>query len=228
MNFKWQEYFKQEFREIGEYIKDNGMRITMHPGQYTVLNSTDEGVFKRSLKEIQYHMEVLDLMELNSTAKVQVHVGGVYGNKPKSLERFIERYKTYEKDITTRLVIENDDKSYTLRDCVQIHDKTGIPIIFDIYHHQCNNSGESMQQAFKTFTESWREFDGLPIVHYSSEHPEKEKPSHSEHIQLKDFKKFIEQTRDHNFDVMLEIKDKENSALKALEVLNDDKRLIMN
>ncbi|MBD3215532.1 MAG: UV DNA damage repair endonuclease UvsE [Candidatus Lokiarchaeota archaeon] len=228
MKFEWQEHFKQQFREIGEYLKCNEMRITMHPGQYTVLNSTDEGVFKRSVKEIRYHIEVLDIMGLDSTAKVQVHVGGVYGNKPQSLERFIERYKTYNKEITNRLVIENDDKSYTLQDCLKIHDETGIPIIFDIYHHQCNSSGESIPQAFKAFTESWKEVDGLPIVHYSSEHPDKGKPRHSEHIQLRDFRKFIEQTREYNFDMMLEIKDKEKSALKALEVLNDDERLAID
>jgi len=225
MDFDWQEFFKKDFIMIGEYIKENQMRITMHPGQYTVLNSNNNGVFKRSLKEIEYHVEVLDLMKLDSTAKIQVHVGGVYGNKKESLRRFIKRYAMYDKKIKNRLVIENDDKSYNLIDCMKINNETGIPIIFDIYHHKCNNSGDSMISAFKEFTSTWKHKDGIPIIHYSSEHPTKGKPSHSEHINLGDFSNFIEETTDFDFDIMLEIKDKEKSALKALNILKNDTRL---
>lgn len=226
MNFQWQEKFKENFIKVGEYIKKNQMRITMHPGQYTVLNSTDDGVFRRSLKEIEYHIQVLDLMKLDSTAKVQVHIGGVYGNKEESLNRFIFRYNKYDEMIKNRLVIENDDKSYNLRDCLKIHEKTGIPVIFDRYHHQCNNSGDSISSAFEKFTKTWTRKDGIPIIHYSDEHPTKGKPSHSEHINLSEFEQFIEETQKYDFDIMLEVKDKERSALKAIEVLKNDPRLI--
>jgi len=226
MDFRWQNHFKSQFIKIGNFIKENQMRITMHPGQNTVLNSIDEGVFRRSLKEVEYHVEVLDLMKLDSTGKIQVHVGGKYGNKKESLNRFIERYNEYDEEIKNRLVIENDDKSYNLHDCMNIHNETGIPVIFDIYHHQCNNSGESMEIGFKKFTSTWKQKDGIPIVHYSSEHPNKGKPSHSEHIDLADFNNFLEKTHDFDFDIMLEIKDKEKSALKALNVLKNDSRLV--
>ena len=226
MDFQWQEYFKDIFLKIGDFIKKNQMRITMHPGQYTVLNSINEGVFRRSLKEVEYHVEVLDLMKLDSTAKIQVHVGGKYDKKKESLNRFIERYSEYNEKIKKRLVIENDAKSYNLNDCMNIHKEIGIPVIFDIYHHQCNNSGESMEIGFKKFTSTWKQKDGIPIVHYSSEHPIKGKPSHSEHIDLADFNNFLEKTHDFDFDIMLEIKDKEKSALKALNVLKNDSRLV--
>ena len=224
MNTDWQEIFQSQFNEIGKYIKKNNMRITMHPGQYTVLNSTREGVFRRSLKEIKYHVEVLDLMGLDATAKVQVHVGGVYNDKEKSKARFIQRYNNYKQKIKDRLVIENDDKSYNLADCLEIYQKTDIPIIFDIYHHTCNKSGESIKEGFKKFTKTWNRKDGLPIIHYSDEHPIKGKPSHSEHIKMSNFKKFIIETKDFNFDIMLEIKDKETSALEAIKYLRNDSR----
>lgn len=99
MDVAWQEIFKNQFEEIGRFIKENNIRITMHPGQYTVLNSNKKDVFRRSLREIEYHIEVLDLMELGSTSKVQVHVGGVYGDKEKSRKRFIDRYKDYPSKI---------------------------------------------------------------------------------------------------------------------------------
>lgn len=226
MDFPWQDEFQDQFIKIGNYIKENQIRITMHPGQYTVLNSIDDGVFSRSLKEVKYHIDVLDLMKLDSTAKIQVHVGGKYGNKPKSMNRFIERYNKYDQKIKYRLVIENDDKSYNLRDCLEIHEKTGIPIIFDKYHHECNNSGKSLHLAFEEFTSTWKKDDGLPIVHYSSEHPIKGKPSHSEHINFSDFIQFIEQTRDDDFDLMLEVKDKEKSALRVIDGLKEDSRIV--
>jgi len=226
MDFPWQDEFQNQFKKIGNYIKKNQMRITMHPGQYTVLNSINDGVFSRSLKEVKYHIDVLNLMNLDFTAKVQVHVGGKYGNKPKSLRKFIDRYHKYDDKVKNRLVIENDDKSYNLRDCLEIHEKTNIPIIFDIYHHKCNNSGKSLNLAFEEFSSTWKNSDGLPIVHYSSEHPTKGKPSHSDHINISDFMQFVEETKTYDFDLMLEIKDKETSALRVINALKDDPRIV--
>ncbi len=224
MKFDWQDYFKNEFRKIGSFIKKHDMRITMHPGQYTVLNSINNRVFQNSIKDLEYHVEVLDLMGLDKTAKVQIHVGGIYGEREKSLQRYISRYKILQNNIKKRLIIENDDKSYNLKECLRIHDKTQIPIVFDVYHHECLNSGESINQAFEIFIKTWPPEDGIPIVHYSSEHPLKGKPGHAEHINMNDFKNFLDKTSNFDFDIMLEIKDKEKSALKAFETLRTDPR----
>ncbi|MBD3193983.1 MAG: UV DNA damage repair endonuclease UvsE [Candidatus Lokiarchaeota archaeon] len=225
MDFNWKKHFSKEFSEIGNFIKKKNIRITMHPGQYTVLNSNNEGVYKRSLEELIYHIDVLDLMKLDKSCKVQLHVGGVYGEKENSLNRFIERYHSLSNNIKERLVIENDDKSYNLKDCLQIYRETQIPIIFDVYHHMCNNSGESIEEAFQLISHTWEKEDGIPIIHYSSEHPHKGKPSHSEHIDLKDFAEFIQKTNIFDYDLMLEIKDKEQSALRVIKILENDPRL---
>jgi len=228
MNFNWQEYFENEFNTIGLFIKRHNMRISMHPGQYTVLNSTNTSVFKNSIKDLEYHVDVLDIMGLDKTAKVQVHVGGVYGDKKKSLQRFIKRYDDLTEKIKNRLMIENDDKSYSLKDCLAINNKTSVPVVFDVYHHECLNSGETINQAFNLFRKTWKEDDELPIVHYSSEHPQKGKPSHTEHIDINHFEMFLKQTGDIDFDIMLEIKDKETSALKALDIVKKDNRFYYN
>ena len=149
MKFDWQNYFKNKFNKIGSFIKNHDMRITMHPGQYTVLNSINNQVFQNSIKDLEYHVNVLDLMELDKTAKVQVHVGGVYGDKDKSLQRFIKRYDGLSEKIKNRLMIENDDKSYSLKDCLIINEETNIPVVFDVFHHDCLNSGESVNDAFE-------------------------------------------------------------------------------
>jgi UV DNA damage endonuclease len=222
MEFDWQVYFKEKLSEIGKFIKENKMRITMHPGQYTLLNSPNDKVFETSIKDLEYHVEILDLMELDKAAKVQIHVGGVYGDKKRSRQRFIERYRELPAKIKNRLIIENDEKSYGLKDCLYIHEKTGIPIVFDMYHHECLNSGETLEEAFKLFMKTWVTDDGPPIIHYSSEHPVKGKPRHADSINILHFKDFLKKAKNFDFDIMLEIKDKEKSALEAIKLITFD------
>jgi len=223
LKYNWQEHFREKFEEIGKFIKESKMRITMHPGQYTVLNSNKQKVFENAINDLEYHIDILDLMDLNPTAKAQIHVGGVYGDKEKSLQRFIKRYHNLNSKIKKRLIIENDEKSYTLEDCMKIHRETDIPVVFDTFHHECNNNGESINTAFQIFTKTWRK-NGLPIIHYSTQHPIKGNYSHAENIDLDHFKNFLQKTKQFDFDIMLEIKNKEKSALKAVELLKLDKR----
>ncbi|MFX0025002.1 MAG: UV DNA damage repair endonuclease UvsE [Candidatus Hermodarchaeota archaeon] len=226
MKFEWQDYFKEKFNEIGKFITKHNMRISMHPGQYTVLNSKNDKVVNTSIKELQYHADVLGLMNLSCKAKIITHIGGVYGDKNASKKRFIERYNNLADNIKKRYVIENDDKSFNLADCLEVYKENSIPIVFDIYHHECLNSGETIKEAFNKFTKTWNKKDGLPIVHYSSQHPIKGQPSHADSLLLNNFVNFIEESVNYDFDLMLEIKDKEQSALKAINLLQYDPRFL--
>jgi UV DNA damage endonuclease len=214
-----------KFREIGTFIKTNNIRISMHPDQFTLINSIDNSVFERSLSELVYHAEVLDSMGLDSSAKIQIHVGGVYGDKKESMRRFVRRLERIPESLTRRLVIENDDRNYTLRDCIDISSETGLPVLFDLLHHEVNNLGEAVGKAFNMFHRTWRQKDGIPLVDYSSPRVEGRKGSHAESIDLKRFGGFLEETRPYDFDIMLEIKDKEHSALKAVGLVRGDERL---
>ena len=226
IDVNWQDRFKSEFQSIGKYIIANNMRITMHPGQYSVLNSRNPGIYYKSIEDLKYHVEILDLLGLDSTAKVQIHVGGVYGDKDKSLNRFIKRYSSLDQSIQRRLIIENDDKSYNLDDCYKIHRNTNIPIVFDVYHDECYPASGNLVEKLEKVKLTWERRDGLPIVHYSSENPSKVKGSHAEHIDISHFKDFLKNSELFNFDIMLEIKDKEKSALKAIKVVEKDSRFI--
>jgi UV DNA damage endonuclease len=223
MKFDWQNYFKNRFEKIGNFIKATHMRITMHPGQYTVLNSRKSNVLNNSIKELKYHANVLDLLKLDSSAKVISHIGGVYENKQESLKRFIDNYQRLDDSIKNHYVIENDDKSYDLNDCLLVHEYTGIPVILDIYHHTCKNSGESLFEAIKKAITTWKRKDGLPILHYSSENPTKGKCRHTDEIDIKHFKEFIEMIKEYDLDIMLEIKDKEKSATVAMNTLKTNR-----
>lgn len=215
--FNWEKYFKNDFKKIGNFIKKNKIKISMHPDQFVVLNSQRKDVIENSIRELEYHCKVLDLMGLSSKAKVMVHVGGVYGDKIKAIQKFIETYKNLSPKIKKRLVIENDDKSYTLKDCLEINKKIKIPVVFDVFHHECVNNGESIKKAIQLAQKTWTKKDGTLIVHYSYQQKGKKRCSHAESLDLKKFKKFLKETKDLDFDIMLEIKDKERSVLKALK-----------
>ncbi len=220
--FDWQKHFKKEFQEIGGFIKENDFRISMHPDQFVLLNSPNKNIVERSVKELDYHCSVLDSMQLDNTAKVQIHIGGVYNNKPEAIQRFIETYNQLPEKIRKRLCIENDDRLFSLRDCLEVHEKTSIPIIFDFFHHECLANNESINEAVKMASATWKPKDGVLMTDYSSQEKGQRKGKHAETIDMKDFQEKINQAnqnKDLDFDVMLEIKNKEKSAIKAIKEL---------
>lgn len=222
--FNWQRHFEDQFQMIGHLAKNYDVRISMHPDQFTLINSLDNRVFENSVRELVYHAQVLDLMELDNSAKIQIHVGGVYKDKEKSITRFIQRFKKLDKIVKKRLVVENEDSRYNLSECLKINAETRIPVLFDVFHHEVNNYGESLQEAFELFTRTWGNGDGLPMVDYSSQKTGYRIGNHAETIDLKHFQEFLEGSRPYDFDVMLEIKDKEKSALKAIKIASQDAR----
>lgn len=223
--FNWQDFFRQDFKKIGDFIKQNNFRISMHPDQFVLINSANQDIVNRSIKELEYHCQVLDLMGLDETAKVQIHVGGVYNNKLESIQRFIDNYIKLPDFIKKRLAIENDERMFSLKDCVSISKKTGIPVIFDFFHHECFNNKESILEAVKIASSTWKSKDGILMTDYSSQSLGERKGKHIYSIDIHDFKKTMNQVKDINFDVMLEIKDKEKSAIKALNLLVETKKI---
>jgi UV DNA damage endonuclease len=165
-------------------------------------------------------------MRLDRSAKVQVHVGGVYGDKPASIDRFVKQYDLLDTTIRDRLVIENDERLYTLSDCLAIHERTGIPVIADTFHHSLYNNGEQFTTLLDPVRKTWKACDGIPMVDYSSQEPGKRVGAHALHIEAEDFRQFLRETSPADFDIMLEIKDKEKSALAALGIAGDDPRLV--
>jgi UV DNA damage endonuclease len=222
--FHWIEFFDMKFKELGSFIRSHNIRISMHPDQFNVINAKDIEIFKRTITELAYHALILDAMQLDRTAKIQLHIGGIYGNKNESIKRFVERFALLHERIHNRLVIENDDRLYSISDCISVSEETGIPVLFDTFHHQLNCSGESVSEAIRKASSTWTAADGLPMVDYSSQALLDRKGNHSETIDLEDFTQFLIQSEPYNFDVMLEIKDKETSALKAVQIAHNDMR----
>jgi UV DNA damage endonuclease len=215
----WPRAFAAEFEAIGNFIKGNGMRISMHPDQFTLINSPDPDIFSRSSAELDYHALVLDLLGLDLTAKFQIHGGGVYGDKAKSMDRFCRRFERLAHPVRRRLVLENDDRQYSIADCLAISRRTGMPVLIDSFHHQQNGNGEDLAAALRLTAATWGKNDGLPMVDYSSQRKGERAGSHTESIDLKHFARFIDAAGELDFDIMLEIKNKEQSALRARRFL---------
>lgn len=217
----WQAFFSDRFARIGELVRRYDMRVSMHPGQYTVLNSNRADVVERSILELEYHTDVLDLMNQGPDAKFVLHVGGVYGNKERAKERFVKVYQGLSSKITKRLIIENDERSYTVEDCVSLHDEIAVPVVLDNLHHEANGNGEKLDEAFEMVRNTWSRSDGIPIVHYSSRTQDGRLGKHAKSIQTQDFQSFLHALGEYSFDLMLEVKDKEISALKAIALAED-------
>ena len=211
----WQELYKDRLQKIGIFIKKNKMRISMHPDQFTILNALDQTIVERSKKELLYHTQFLDLLGLNQSEKIQIHVGGAYGNKEISIDRFITQYNSLDQSIKNRLLIENDERLFTVNNCLYISHLTGIPVLFDSFHHSILNNGESYHDALENCSKTWKKKDGPPMIDYSSQNPDGKTGNHAQHIDSNDFFRFLLQIRGIECDIMLEIKDKERSALKA-------------
>lgn len=222
--FPWEERFAAEFAEAGSFIRKTGTRISMHPDQFIVLNAPDPLVVERSIAELAYHARVLDAMGLDTGAKIQLHVGGVYGDAGQAMERFVREYDRLDPAIRRRLVVENDDSRFAAADCLRIHKETAIPVLFDVFHHTCHNHGEDVRDVIREIRKTWKRADGPMMADYSSQQPGKRPGSHAEHIDAEDFRTFLELSRPADMDIMLEIKDKEASAQQAVALARNDPR----
>ena len=219
--FDWVGHFRKDLKSIGRFIRKNHIRISMHPDQFVLINALKEDIVERSVKELEYHCALLDEMQLERSAKIQIHVGGVYGDKGKAIERFVDRYHSLSPSLKRRLVVENDDRLFSLKDCLSLHRKIDIPVLFDSFHHQCLNHGETVRQGLAMAAETWQKDDGVPMVDYSSQQRGHRIGTHARTIDVSDFTRVLGQTHGLDVDIMLEIKDKEKSALKALKVLKE-------
>ncbi|WP_270207760.1 UV DNA damage repair endonuclease UvsE, partial [Eggerthella lenta] len=131
----WMRDFEPHLAALGRKARRHGIRLSMHPGQYTVLNSPDADVVERAKLDLAYHAAFLNALGMDASGKIVLHVGGAYGDKPRALERFASAYATLPLAVRRRLVIENDDRLFTARDVLALSRATGAPMVFDTLHH---------------------------------------------------------------------------------------------
>ena len=146
--------------EIGKIAKNAGQRLTMHPGPYNCLASPTQKVVEKTIRELNFHSEQFNMMgyEPSPYNKINIHVGGAYGDKETTLARFVENFRLLNNDTKKRLVIENDDSpnEYSVKDLHEgIYKSIGIPITFDYFHHKFNTGGLNEEEALKLAATTW-------------------------------------------------------------------------
>lgn len=216
---RWWEVFQRKILGIGAKIKENEIRVSMHPGQYTVLNSPHEDVVRRAVEDLNYHALFLNSLGVNQENKIILHVGGVYGNKPEAIARFRNNYNNLSDSIKQRLVLENDDRSYNISELLKMGEELNVPIVFDNLHNSLNPSEDHKLEEIwiKECNKTWKVKDGRQKIHYSQQELGKRAGSHSQSIRLDEFVDFYKKIDGDNLDIMLEVKDKNISAVSCIE-----------
>jgi UV DNA damage endonuclease len=204
----WQEVFAPRLSELGNLIRTEAIRVTVHPGQYLLLNSPDAAVVDRGVTELAYHAELFDLMGVDSTHRIQIHTGGVFEDKDAAIERFVRGWDALPAPVRARLAIENDERLFSLTDNLRIHAETGIPLVFDAFHHSLFNEGESLAEALDRVMPTWAGV-GPAMIDYSTQDDAKGPGAHAATIDLDHFATVYPELAARDVDVMFEIKDKE-------------------
>ena len=213
----WPEIHKEAFERVGAKIRKSGMRVSLHPGQYTVLNSPTEDVGERAIADLIYHDKILAALGTDTTNKIVLHVGGIYGDKKEAIERFEQNFRRLPETVQNRLILENDDRLYNIEEVLELAHRLQIPAVYDNLHHAINPpaSGGADPYWIAEAKKTWKMTDGNQKIHYSQQAPGKRPGAHTDTIDLETFLTFHDQLEDKQIDIMLEVKDKNLSAIKC-------------
>jgi UV DNA damage endonuclease len=204
--------------QAGKFVRDNGMRISFHPGPFNNLASPDPNVIANTIKDLEMHGHILDHMGMpqDHWSKVNIHLGGTYGSKTTALYRFEKNFKRLSSTVAKRLTLENDDREslYSVSDLYSVHQSTGVPIVFDGHHWQVGAKSGSYEEDLLKAYKTWG--DVTPTLHWSNSRNKWEDPT-AKVTAHSDWYYESMSLPNLDCDIMLESKMKEQALLKYLE-----------
>ena len=216
---RWWDEHAARFAALGRLMRDEGMSLSTHPGQYTVLGSPTPAVTAASIAELDYHGRMLSAFGLDGSHKIVIHLGGAYGEPKAALARFASAFARLSAAAGERLVLENDER-WPLADVLELAGRLGAPVVFDAFHHSLCPSlpGLGLRDLVLLAGETWTPRDGRQEVHFSTQAAGRRPGAHSESLDLEAFAAFSAEVGDLPLDCILEVKDKERSVLRARAV----------
>lgn len=164
-----------DLSKLGQQFKQNGIRVTCHPGQFCVISSDSDKTVENSIKELEYHAWIFDAMGLDRSPYYAINI---HGGKKNRSERLIEVYKTLPESVKSRLTLENDEKCYNVKELLKIHAVTGIPIVFDSHHFHFGLDDYQFEASFTRSLGTWGNIK--PLQHLSNTEIGKEDGSFNE------------------------------------------------
>lgn len=152
---------KKLLLDIGKYIKDNNMRCGFHPGPYLVLASENQSVVEKTIKELDKHAELMDMMELDQTTyyPINIHINTTQPTRELAAERFCKNFERLSESCRKRLVVENDDgqNQYSVKMLYDwVYQVIGIPITFDQHHFNYGPQDQTMEEALRLAHSTWK------------------------------------------------------------------------
>ena len=152
-------------RKPGVFARNNDIRLSFHPDQFVVLSSPHSQVVANSIRELEYQGM---LAEAVGADVINIHAGGVYGDKFQTLQRLKDVLPHLSVAVRKRLTLENDDVSYTPRDLLSFCERLSIPLVYDVHHHRCNPDGLSVEEATTLAEDIWQDVGREQYCHISS------------------------------------------------------------
>ncbi|KAF7176234.1 hypothetical protein CNMCM7691_001950 [Aspergillus felis] len=222
--YKLAPFASEVLAEIGRVVAELGHRVSVHPGQFTQLGSPRVEVIESSIRDLNYHSEMLQLLKLppqqDRDAVMILHMGGVFGDKEATLDRFRENYKGLSQDIKNRLVLENDDVSWSVHDLLPICEELNIPLVLDFHHHniifdstQVREGTLDIMDLFDRIKATWTRKEITQKMHYSEPVPSaitnRQRRKHSDRVSTLP-------PCDPTMDLMIEAKDKEQAVFELI------------
>ncbi len=214
--------FRDQWRELGNLIKQHQLRVSFHPNQFTLFTSPREEVTKNAVIDMEYHYQMLEAMGVEKESLINIHIGGAYGDKENTLKRFRENLKSLPPEIKGITTLENDDKTYTADETLKMCQLEGVPLLFDYHHHMANTGEASLEELLPDIFKTWETRKLIPKIHVSSPKSASAFRSHSDTVDPEFIRPLLEALRSlgQDVDFMIEAKKKDQALLKLVEDLS--------
>ena len=218
VNINYLDKYKKYYKTISNLINKNNLRVDLHASPYCILNSTKKEVIENTMASLEYYYNLLNIMNIKNKLVI-LHIGSKEFGKKNSLTRFINNFKLLPKHIQDIIAIENDDKTFTIDDCLSIREKINIKIVLDYHHFLCNNTNNNIEDYLKEIFNTWENI--TPKIHFSSPKNKKEYRAHNDYIEVESFINFINICQKYNkdIDIMLEAKEKDEALFRLTRQL---------
>jgi UV DNA damage endonuclease len=210
--------FQKEWQELGDIIRHHQLRVSFHPNQFTLFTSPREEVTDNAVVDMAYHYRMLEAMGVEKSSVINIHIGGAYGDKEQTIERFHLNLKKLPQPIKDIMTLENDDKTYHADETLLACEKENIPFVFDYHHHMANLTDLPLETILSRTIPTWKKTNLPPKIHVSSPKSEKAFRSHADYVDVEFLMPLIAALKElkKDFDFMIEAKMKDLAMLQLI------------
>lgn len=222
VNWDFVSPFLSLWKEIGQLVKKHQLRVSFHPNQFTLFTSPRKEVTENAIIDMSYHFNMLEAMGAADDGVINIHIGGAYGDKEKTILKFHDNLRFLPGHIKEVMTLENDDKTYNTEETLVTCEKEKIPFVFDYHHHLANLGDTPLESQLERMFKTWERRNLRPKIHISSPKSEKAFRSHADFVDPKFILPLIELLKEKKEDVdfMIEAKAKDQAVLRLVDDLS--------